>query len=156
MEQTIVPEIRGLSSISQFKSALLKSIRPKASHVYNINNPIGLKLLTRLRLNFSHLREHKFNHNFSDSLVPFCNCGQLEAESTSHFLLRCPLFSDHRKILLDNIIELIGSISNFHDDYLINILLYGDESFKVDVYTSILHATIVFLISSERFDLPLF
>ena len=39
--------------------------------VYNIHDPIGLKFLTRLRVNFSHLREHKFRHNFLDTLILF-------------------------------------------------------------------------------------
>ena len=32
--------------------------------VYNIFNPVGLKYLTRLSLELSHLNEHKFKHNF--------------------------------------------------------------------------------------------
>ena len=33
-----------------------------------------IKLLTRLRLGWSHLNEHKFNHNFDDCVNPFCTC----------------------------------------------------------------------------------
>ena len=39
------------------------------SDVYNIFDPIGLKFLTRLRLDFSHLNEHRFRHNFQDYLI---------------------------------------------------------------------------------------
>ena len=42
-----------------FKKELLKFIRPKQSSIFNIFYPLGLKLLTRLRVNLSHLREHK-------------------------------------------------------------------------------------------------
>ena len=35
-----------------------------------MNNPPGLKFLTRLRIGFSHLKEHKFKHNFQDSVDP--------------------------------------------------------------------------------------
>ena len=101
-------------------------------------DPPGLKVLTRFRVNFSHLREHKFRHNFRDTLVPFCNCGLLESETTNHFLLRCTSFSDLRKILLDGIIDLIGSISNLHDTKLVNILLFGDDTFSMDTNLSIL------------------
>ena len=45
----------------------------------------------RLRLGLSHLREHKFKHNFQDSINPLCNCGH-DIESTTHYLLHCPLF----------------------------------------------------------------
>ena len=70
--------------------------------VYNIHDPIGLKFLTRLRVNFSHLREHKFRHNFLDTLNPLCSCG-LEIESTKHYLLHCPFYTCIRRTLYDNI-----------------------------------------------------
>ena len=63
--------------------------------MYNIFDPIGLKLLTRLRLGFSHLNEHKFRHNFQDCLNPLCLCS-LEIEDTIHYLLQCQYFSEHR------------------------------------------------------------
>ena len=63
--------IRNSESIAIFKKRLLSIIRPSQSNVYNIFDPIGLKLLTRLRLGFSHLNEHKFRHNFQDCLNPF-------------------------------------------------------------------------------------
>ena len=115
-------EVRALKSVSLFKKSLLKNKRPMKSPVYKILDPLGLKLLTRLRLNFSHLREHKFNHNFQDTINPLCCCS-LETESTSHFLLRCSLFSASRKTLLDNVIEIVGSISNLTDSELIDLLL---------------------------------
>ena len=40
----------------------------------------------------THLCEHKFKDNFKDCLNPICNCG-LDIESTSYFLLHCPLFN---------------------------------------------------------------
>ena len=42
-------------------------------HCFNCHNPKGVKLLTRLRLDLSHLREHKFKHSFQDSLNPICS-----------------------------------------------------------------------------------
>ena len=83
--------IRNSESIAIFQSRLLSLIRPSQSNVYNIFDPIGLKLLTRLRLGFSHLNEHKFRHNFQDSLNPLCLCS-LEIEDTIHYLLHCQYF----------------------------------------------------------------
>ena len=80
--------LRNSPLISLFKNDLLAFIRPKMCPVFNTHDPIGIKLLTRLRVNFSHLREHKFRHNFRDTVNPLCSCG-LETESTSHYLLRC-------------------------------------------------------------------
>ena len=104
--------IKSIQSISQFKKSILRFIRPKASSVFGIQDPEGLKLLTRLRVNLSHLKEHKFRHNFCDTLNPICNCGLLEIESTTHFLLRCKFFSDNRKVLLESIALSRGDISN--------------------------------------------
>ena len=44
-----------------FRNALLKIGQPTPKPVYNIHDPNGLKLLTRLRLRLSHLNEHKSN-----------------------------------------------------------------------------------------------
>ena len=69
--------IQNYSSIEIFKRALLSFIRPKPAKVYKIHHPKGLKLLTRLRLGLSHLHEHKFRHNFNDTIDPFCLCGTI-------------------------------------------------------------------------------
>lgn len=102
--------IRELDSLPLFKKSILKFIRPKPSPIYNIMDSLGLKLLTRLRVSMSHLKDHKHRHNFTDTLVPLCNCGLLESETTSLFLLRCSFYGNQRKLLLDNIIEIIGDI----------------------------------------------
>ena len=45
-------------------------IRPVENSIYSICDPLGIKLLHRLRLGFSHLRENKFRHNFEDIVNP--------------------------------------------------------------------------------------
>ena len=57
------PEIRRSGIYNIFRKLLLNFIRPSASKVYNINDTIGIKLIAKLRLGFSHLQEHKFKHN---------------------------------------------------------------------------------------------
>ena len=94
--------IKNSESISIFKSRLLSFIRPLESNVYNIFDPIGLKFLTRWRLGFSHLNEHRFRHNFQDCMNPLCSC-ILENENTSHYLLHCHYFSQYRIGLMDSV-----------------------------------------------------
>ena len=89
---------RNSDSLYVFKLSLLKFVRSVANSVFEINNPYGLKLLTRLRLGLSHLRYHKFRHNFQDCINPMCVCG-VEIETTTHFLLHCPLFQCARQFL---------------------------------------------------------
>ena len=80
------------SSYLVFRNYLIKRIWPLEAPVYNIHNPLSLKLLTRLRLRPSHLNEHRFNQNFENCLNPFCTCS-LEVEPTSHFFLQCHHFT---------------------------------------------------------------
>ena len=80
------PIIRSIVKISKFKKSLLKFIRPSQAYVHNVNDYVGLKVLTRLRFNLSHSYEHKFRHNFQDTVNPLCSCS-LESESTTNFLL---------------------------------------------------------------------
>ena len=69
-------------SYSVFHKALLDFIRPTANSTFGTNDVSSLKLLTRLRVGFSHLREHKFKRNFQNTLNPLCPCS-LEAEDAS-------------------------------------------------------------------------
>ena len=137
-------DIRNSNSILIFKKSLLGFIRPNSYSIFNINDPKGLK----------YLREHKFRHNFQDTLNPLCSCC-LETESVNHFLLRCPFFTHARKTLLDNLVETIGDIANISEAKLVNIFLYGNETFNADINATILKNTIIFLKESERFDIPL-
>ena len=111
-------------------------------------------MLTRLRVNFSHLREHKFRHNFRDTINPLCSCG-LEVENNNHYLLRCPFFIQERKLLLDSVSGVVGAISHLPDEKLTDLLLYGKDSLTSYQNAFVLRSTILFLKSSGRFDVPL-
>ena len=70
--------------------------------IYNIHNPLGVKYLTRLRIGFSHLKEHKFRHNFQDSIDPMCSCSS-GIETTIHFFLHCANFNIQRQTLFQKL-----------------------------------------------------
>ena len=63
-------KMKGAASFSLFKASLLKMGRPRANSTYRIHNPVGIRLLMRLRLGLSHLNEHQFRHNFADCVNP--------------------------------------------------------------------------------------
>ena len=67
-------EIKNSDSYEMFRKKLLAFIRPVGNSMYGIYDPFGVKLINRLRLGFSHLREHKFRHNFADTVNPLCSC----------------------------------------------------------------------------------
>ena len=110
-----------------------------------------IKLITRIRLGFSHLREHKHRHNFPVS--PICSCGT-EPETTEHFLLRCQRFSRIRSDMLDNACELAKTDLNLlSDELLTKLLLYEDHTFNDRSNQLILLGTITFIRLSERFKI---
>ena len=80
---------------------LMKFFSLQERLLFSIHDPTGAKLLTRLRLKFSHLNKLKFRHNFENIVVAMCDCGT-ETETTEHFFLRCPCFVTERQKLLDN------------------------------------------------------
>ena len=98
-----------------FRNALLKLGRPHQNAIYSINNPVGLKLLTRLRLGCSRLNKHRFNHKFQNCINPLCSCS-LETESTSHFLLHYHHYTNIHLTLLNNIAKIIGNIFNITNE----------------------------------------
>ena len=99
------PTIRNLPNISHFKKALQQIIRPKKRHLFGTNDRIGVNLLTTLRVDFSDLTLHKFNHRLNcDS--PLCSSGQ-SSRSTVHFLLHYQLYIDLSRVLLDSVSEII-------------------------------------------------
>ena len=60
--------------------------------------------------------------------MPLCSCGVLEAETTEHFLLRCPAYTNCRKVLLDDVKNIFPSILSFPESDISNILLYGADA----------------------------
>ena len=146
---------RNPSSFNIFKKSILKFIRPSANSLFNCHNPKGIKFITRLRLGLSHLREHKFKHSFQDSLNPFCSCG-LDIESTAHFLLHCPTYIIERRTLLSTLVNIDNNLLDLCEPVLIRTLLFGSNSFDTDANTNVLNATIEYILSTKRFDEPLF
>ena len=107
-----------------------------------------------LRTDLSHLNENKFKHSYCDFFSPLCACN-LEAETTSHYLLRYHLFQRERRTLLNDIKEIDENIITDHKNDLDQILLYGNGRYRYDTNRIILLSTIKFCVDSKRFDLLL-
>ena len=90
---TVEVEIRNSKSVSAFKKLI--KCKKKENSIFSIYDPLGVKLLTRLRLQFSHLNKHKFRHGFGDTINAMCACGS-EVETTEHFFVCCHLYSPQR------------------------------------------------------------
>ena len=83
--------------------------------------------MTRLQLGLSHLRYHKFKHNFLDTM----------------------------DTLLSKTFEIISDLITRNDLALIETLLFGYNSFSQYDNSIILDGTIAFIVTSKRFDDPL-
>ena len=123
-------------SFSVFLSPYLQFFRVSPNFIYKVHNPVGLKYLTRLRMGLSHLKSHKFLHNFNDTLYQYCVCDNKSMESTQHYLLFCPIFCHTRDQLFIDLQNEI-SIIPFHKTFLTQLHLYGCESYNVPTNTFI-------------------
>ena len=149
------PNLRNSKSISIFKEKILNFIRPSPNSFFDFHNSKGIKVITRLRLGLSHLREHKFKHNFQDTINPLCNCGQ-DIESSTHFFLHCPFFINERHTLFSTIRSLDSKLLDCTNYYLTQTLLFGNTSQISSNNFKIINTSIDYILLSKRFDEPLF
>ena len=120
--------------------------------IYGIHSPIALKYLTRFRVGLSHLRSHKYLHNFSDTTSTSCSCSNNTPETIEHYLLHCPLYHLIRSELFEKLRQIISLITLISPSYTSNLLLFGNSSFDFHTNRKILELTISFIISSNRFE----
>ena len=147
--------IRNSESISIFKNRLLSFIRPAQNSVFNIFDPKGLKLLTRLRLEFIHLNKHRFRHNFEECVNPLCSC-RLKTEDTEHDLLHCHHFTPPRINLMNSVNSVLYNFESLSDIDKKEFLLYGDPRLGNNKNRIIVEATLNYIKVSERFSGSLF
>ena len=147
------PEIRHTPSIAAFKTKLLSKIRPLPKSVFRIHDPTGLSYLTQLRVGLSKLNFHKFKHNFRDTTNPMCPTND-GIEDTEHFLLLCPSFDVPRRDLLAGVSALLRPLGHIDlsNEFLMQILLYGDKDFPNNLNKDILLLTLRFIHETGRFN----
>ena len=143
------------SSFNIFRANLINIVRPIPNSVFDIFNPLGLELITRLRLGLSHLNGHRFKHNFSDCINPLCTCS-LDIESTVHYFLHCNYYNSARISLLIDLNPVGRTLLSLSDLSLVNILLYGGPQFDDSQNAYILNSSIKYILIPERFSGRLF
>ena len=79
-------------SPAAFKNAYKKGFITLKIGYFGIQDKFGVRFLTKIRVDCSDLRDHRFNHGFVNCPNPLCRCG-LEDETSEHFLMRCPNYS---------------------------------------------------------------
>ena len=139
--------VQDYPSLAAFRSKLLRIIRPAENPVYNVHFILGFKLLTRLRVSFCPLIEHRFRHNF-DCLNLICICGTGKEE----YLLHCPQFTTQRQDLLGQVPYVGYDVASMNSKDLCILLLYRNPNESTFANRIILQATITFIKRSGRFN----
>ena len=140
--------IRNSESYGNFENSISRVIRPSKNPIFSCHKPSESKLITRLRLGFSHLRKHKFRHNFQDILNPICSYGE-NIETTTHYLLHCPNYLNERMTLLNRLQNVEENILDRNDYRLSEILLFLRLMMQK---TIILNATIQYIFDPKKID----
>ena len=94
----------------------------KKNSLFSVYDPLGVKLLTCLRLQSNHLNGHEFRHGFSVIVSPMCRCNA-EIEDIEHFLLRCHFCYIQRFELFNNINKVDSSFIQCDTKEQVNILV---------------------------------
>ena len=113
--------------------------RPHENSTFRIHNPVGTRLLKRLRLGVSLLKQNKFRHNFADCVKPQCS-SNIEPETTFNFFLHCHSFVNIRKKLFDKIKLLDEILLQLTDESLLTVPLFGSNIYNEQVNVRILNA----------------
>ena len=119
------PNLRNSDTYGTFKNTILKYIWPSPNSVFKFHDPQGIKFLTRLGLGLRHFCERKFKYSFEDSLNRLRTCG-FKVESTSHFLLHCPIYNNDRSSPLNIIRSIDCKLLENADSSLTQTLLNGN------------------------------
>ena len=123
----------------------------KQRSVFSIYDPIDVKLLTRLRLKFSHRNENKFRHFVKECTSPMCDCST-ETETTSHFFLRCQSFANKWQKLHDDVYWTDASVKNVIEESLIDVLWYVSDRYNDSKNKQIVIHSIYYIQSTKRFE----
>ena len=132
-------EVRQFDSLDTFKQFLSRE-RERVPKYFYSGNRRGQLLHTRIRTNCSNLNNDLFLKHIIDS--PLCLCGNIE--NANHYFFVCPLYVHQRTTLL-------SSISQYHNNLTLNILLFVEASLSDDVNKLIFESVQKYIIDTKRF-----
>ena len=122
-------------SLVSFRKTLSRIGQPLLKSVFNVYNPTGLKLLTRLRLGLSNFDSHRFPDNFSNCVNPLCFCSmflQFGIRILATLFLHCQFFTNIRSTLLEELAKIDLNILNLCYNSIVDVLLYGSSKYCIN------------------------
>ena len=84
-----------------------------------------------------------------------CSCSSA-IETTIHFFLHCANFNIQRQTPFDKIGTIDAHILTETEDSIVNTLLFGKQNSENSFNKAMLNASIEYILSTERFNNPLF
>ena len=146
--------LENIEPFEKIKSNILPFIKGKSNSIFSVHNVYEVKLLSRLRPNFSHLNKRKVIHSFKDGTNFMCDCGWA-LETTLQFFLQCQLFQTITLELLTSIYNLDPKTYNLYNYKLLHLLLFGSKLRSFEINREIIKLIIKFLRLSKHFERPL-
>ena len=142
-------------SLASFKSQTFKLLYPNKNKLFSLSQGTGSIHQARMRMNLSGLNFHRFQYH----LITFKNCalcGYIKEDSL-HFLLYCPCFHEHRKVMLKEITDILAPgcyftlLLDLDSKYLLSILLKGSTNLDHNNNSEIFSSVQKYIISTGRF-----
>ena len=118
-------------------------------HFYD---PIGLAIVTQLRVGLSKLNSHKLRHSFRETINPLCPSND-GIEDTEHYLLLCCSYVGLRYDHLASIaaiFQLYSLSSPSSNQELVQVTLYSNERLPIYLNKKLFEATLKFIHATER------
>ena len=78
--------MQNIDPYKEFKTKISPFIKIKSNSVFSVHNVYLLKLISRLRLNFSHLNEHTVRHGLTMELKL---CAIVNQPQKKHYTFSC-------------------------------------------------------------------
>ena len=135
---------RSAQAIPEYQTKPLITIGPFKKSKFNIIDLKGIKLLTRLRVEFSDLRFT--GSGIISTVIMFLVICQTGTEDNEHFLMHYPRFTFHSRHFLQLVCRLIGvNFTRLSSNELINLLFNGYQDLDVVVNRIFIEATLKYI-----------
>ena len=123
-----------------FRKNISKILRPSENKVCNCLNPKGIKLLTTLRADLSHLLDINLSTIFRKLLINLiCSCGD-DIKNYSHYPIYCSYYLQGRAAFLNTVKCIAPNILDLNNFQLTEIIVYDKGNLDNITNTSILDA----------------
>ena len=151
--ESLTDEIKKQPDTIQFKIALKTLLCPKRFKFLSRGSKLGNTLLTRVRVGRSYLNAHSYTIGLADT--PACQHCTAPSESTQHYILDCPHYTEERRTLLDTFEHYIPRFKLFPKYKQLTIILHGVEPDNKDIFStnvSLQYAAQNYILKTKRFD----